>query len=184
MQFEDTGFKDLLVFTPRVFEDSRGYFFESYNQQAFKQEGVDIVFIQDNEAKSSYGVVRGLHFQNSPFAQTKLLRVIQGAILDAVVDLRKGSATFRKSFTLELSAKNKKQLLIPKGFAHGYSVLEDDTIVVYKCDGFYNVGAEGGLLLSDPALNIDWKIPADKMIISEKDTKYPLLESLVSDFKF
>ncbi len=184
MPFEDTGFKDLLIFTPRVFEDSRGYFFESYSQQVFQQDGVDTVFIQDNEAKSSYAVVRGLHFQNPPHAQTKLLRVIKGSIVDAVVDLRKGSPTYGQSFTLEISEKNKKQLLIPKGFAHGYSVLEDDTIVAYKCDGFYNIGAEGGLLLSDAALKIDWRIPADKMIVSEKDTKHPLLENLVSAFNF
>lgn len=184
MPFEETGLSGLLIYTPRVFEDGRGYFFESYNQEVFRQDGVDVNFIQDNQAKSSFGVVRGLHFQKPPHAQTKLIRVINGSIIDALVDLRKGSSTFGKSFSIKLSANNKKQLLVPRGFAHGYSVLEDDTIVVYKCDGLYHVASEGGLLLSDPSLNIDWQIPADKMIISDKDKMYPTLHDLQSVFIF
>lgn len=173
MAFIKTEFPGLLIFEPRLFEDSRGYFYESYNAGIFLAAGISVNFVQDNQAKSSYGVVRGLHYQLAPFAQTKLIRVLEGKIVDAVVDLRDGSPTYGKQFTIELSAENRQQLLVPKGFAHGYSVVSETAEVFYKCDDFYNKEAEGGLSLNDPTLNINWQIPADKMIISEKDLLYP-----------
>src|SRR5690242_17001068 len=172
MPFTKTGIPDLLVFDPIVFGDARGYFFESYNEQVFLKEQVSIRFVQDNQARSVYGVVRGLHFQLDPHSQTKLIRVLEGKILDVVVDLRKDSPTYGKVFTIELSSENKKQLLVPQGFAHGYSVLSETAEVFYKCDAFYNKEAEGGLAYNDPSLNIDWGIPADKMILSQKDLNY------------
>lgn len=182
MPFIKTDFPDLLIFEPKVFEDSRGYFFESYNANTCKAEGVEITFIQDNQARSEYGVIRGLHYQLAPFAQTKFIRVLTGAILDVVVDMRKGSPTFGKSFCIELSAENKKQLLVPKGFAHGYSVISKIAEVFYKCDAFYNKEAEAGLLFNDPILNIDWKIQAGKEIISEKDLVQPTFEHCKNNF--
>jgi len=184
MPFIQTAFPGLLIFEPRVFEDSRGYFFESYNDNICKEAGIDIVFVQDNQAMSSYGVVRGLHYQLAPHAQTKFIRVLSGTILDVVVDIRKGSPTYGRTFSIELSAANKLQLLIPKGFAHGYSVTSDTAEVFYKCDRFYNKEAEGGILLSDPALSIDWKIPEPSRIISEKDTKYPTFADSTSNFVY
>ncbi len=184
MPFIKTEFPDLLIFEPAVYGDDRGYFFESYNQSVFEKEGVDIKFVQDNQARSVYGVVRGLHFQKDPYAQTKLIRVLEGAILDVVVDLRAGSPTQGKVFVLELSAENKKQLLVPKGFAHGYSVLTETAEVMYKCDNFYNKQSEGGVLFCDPSLHIDWKIPAEKMILSEKDKVYPVYADCVHGFEF
>lgn len=184
MPFKQTEFPGLLIFEPKVFEDSRGYFFESYNENISKAEGIDIRFVQDNQAMSSYGVVRGLHYQLAPYAQTKFIRVLSGAIVDVVVDIRKGSPTYGKVFTIELSAENKLQLLIPKGFAHGYSVISPTAEVFYKCDTFWNKESEGGISLKDPALNIDWKIPEDKMIISEKDTLYPGIEECRNNFVF
>ncbi|MGZ8539710.1 MAG: dTDP-4-dehydrorhamnose 3,5-epimerase, partial [Chitinophagaceae bacterium] len=159
MPFIPTKIPGLRVFEPKVFADSRGYFFESYNANIFRQEGIDIVFVQDNQSSSAYGVIRGLHYQLNPNAQTKLVRVLSGSILDVAVDMRKGSPTFGKSFTVELSAENKKQLFVPKGFAHGFSVLSEKAEVLYKCDGFYNKESEGGIRFDDPSLNIDWKIP-------------------------
>jgi dTDP-4-dehydrorhamnose 3,5-epimerase len=184
MPFIKTNFPDLLVFEPKVFEDSRGYFFESYNANTCKANGVEITFIQDNQARSEYGVIRGLHYQLAPFAQTKFIRTLSGSILDVVVDLRKGSPTYGKSFSIELSAENKKQLLVPKGFAHGYSVLSKTAEVFYKCDAFYNKEAEGGLLFNDPSLNIDWEIEAGKEIISEKDLILPTFEHCITNFEF
>lgn len=184
MPFIDTEIPGLLVFEPAVYGDSRGYFFESYNEHIFRAAGLDVRFVQDNQARSSYGVVRGLHFQQQPHAQTKLVRVLQGVILDVVVDIRKGSPSYGKSFTIELSGENKKQLLIPKGFAHGYSVLSEEAEVFYKCDAFYNKAAEGGILYNDPALHIDWMIPLEKIITSDKDTLYPLLENAAHNFTF
>lgn len=184
MPFIETGFPDLLIFEPLVFEDNRGYFFESYNASICTAGGVNIHFVQDNQAQSSYGVIRGLHYQLAPYAQTKFIRVLSGAILDVVVDLRIGSPTFGKSFSLKLSAKNKLQLLVPKGFAHGYSVLSDTAEVFYKCDTFYNKSAEGGIMYNDPALKIDWQIPTDKQIISHKDTLHPSLSNCNNNFTF
>ncbi len=184
MPFTETEFHGLMIFDPKVFEDSRGYFFESYNEQVCKAAGIDIRFVQDNQAKSSYGVVRGLHYQLAPHAQTKLIRVLSGAIIDAVVDLRKGSTTFGKTFAIELSAENKRQLLVPKGFAHGYSVISDTCEVFYKCDAFYNKEAEAGILFNDPALGIHWQVPEDKQLISEKDTKYPAFAESNHNFQY
>jgi dTDP-4-dehydrorhamnose 3,5-epimerase len=184
MPFTSTALPGLLIFEPRVFEDSRGYFFESYNQNIFKEAGVNIDFVQDNQAKSSYGVLRGLHFQKAPYAQTKLIRVLSGAILDVVVDARLGSPTYGQVYALELSAENKKQLLVPKGFAHGYSVLSETAEVMYKCDNFYHKESEGGIMYNDSQLNIDWQIPADKAIVSEKDLLHPGFADHTNNFVF
>ncbi len=184
MPFIATEIPDLLVFEPKVFEDNRGYFFESYNEKIFEQEGVDIRFVQDNQSSSSYGVIRGLHYQLDPYAQTKLIRVLSGRILDVAVDLRKGSPTYGRHFDLELSAENRKQLLVPKGFAHGFSVLSEKAEVMYKCDAFYNKRSEGGIAFNDPALNIDWQIPADKAIVSDKDLVLPVLADCQANFIF
>ena len=184
MPFKETGFPGLLIFEPAVLEDSRGYFFESYNENTCIAAGVNIKFVQDNQAQSSYGVIRGLHYQLNPFAQTKFVRVLSGTILDVVVDIRKGSPTFGRSFSIELSAKNKLQLLIPHGFAHGYAVLSEIAEVFYKCDTFYNREAEAGIALDDKKLGIDWMIPVDKRIISEKDLKQPLFEECKNNFEF
>ena len=184
MAFIKTYITNLLVYEPTVFEDSRGYFFESYNEQTFLKEGVIFKFAQDNQAKSSYGVLRGLHYQLNPYAQTKLVRVLSGTILDVVVDIRKGSPTFGNVFTIELSAENKKQLLVPKGFAHGYSVLSQTAEVLYKCDNFYNKQSEGGILYNDATLNIDWQIPLEKVIVSEKDLILPTFENCVTNFMY
>lgn len=169
MQFETTGIQGLIIITPKVFGDNRGAFYEAYNQKVFSQNGIDIKFVQDNQSVSSYGVIRGLHFQNPPFAQKKLVRVVVGRILDVAVDIRQGSPTYGKYFCIELSAENRKQLLIPHGFAHGFSVLSETAEVIYKCDNFYNKESEGGIIYNDPLLNIDWQIPAGKEIVSEKD---------------
>ena len=169
MKITESVIKGLFIVEPRVFEDSRGHFFESYNQVVFKNAGIDLNFIQDNQSKSEYGVIRGLHFQKLPYAQTKLIRVVEGKIFDVAVDLRKSSPDFGKWFGIELSSENKKQLLIPKGFAHGFSVLSPSALVVYKCDEVYNKESEWGISFDDPGLGIDWKIPHGKEIISEKD---------------
>lgn len=182
MPFIKTQFPGLLVFEPKVFEDNRGYFFESYNQKTFSEEGVEINFVQDNQARSSYGVIRGLHFQHNPRAQTKLIRVLSGQIIDAVVDIRKNSPTYGQAYTILLSAENKKQLLVPKGFAHGYSVISETAEVFYKCDEFYHKETEGGISWNDPSLAIDWKIPPEKILVSEKDTNYSLFRD--SDYGF
>ncbi len=184
MPFTATDFPGVLVFEPRVFNDDRGYFFESYNGNTFKDGGVPMVFVQDNQARSTYGVIRGLHFQLNPNAQTKLVRALSGAILDVIVDIRKGSPMYGKVFSIELSAENKKQLLVPKGFAHGYSVLSETAEVMYKCDHFYSKESEGGLLYNDPALAIDWRIPVDKALVAAKDLVLPGIENCVSNFTF
>jgi len=184
MPFIQTGIPDLLLFEPKVFEDSRGYFFESYNENTFAAEGVHIKFVQDNQAKSSYGVIRGLHYQLDPYAQTKLIRALSGTILDVVVDIRKGSPAFGKVYAVELSAENKKQLLVPQGFAHGYSVLSETAEVLYKCDAFYHKESEGGLFYNDPQLNIDWKIPVDKAIVSDKDKVHPGFDAFKNNFVY
>jgi dTDP-4-dehydrorhamnose 3,5-epimerase len=184
MPFTPTGFPGLLIFDPVVHGDDRGYFFESYNANTFGKDEVNNVFVQDNQARSSYGVVRGLHFQNNPFSQTKLIRALEGNILDVALDLRVGSPTHGKVFTIELSAANKKQLLVPKGFAHGYSVLSETAEVFYKCDSLYNKQSEGGVAYNDPALNIDWGIPAAKMLLSPKDTEYPTFADCKHNFVF
>jgi dTDP-4-dehydrorhamnose 3,5-epimerase len=184
MGFVKTEFSGLMIFEPAVFEDSRGYFFESFNQSLFAQAGIHIQFVQDNQARSSYGVLRGLHFQLAPHAQTKLVRVLSGTILDVVVDIRQGLPTYGQVFTIELSAENKKQLLVPKGFAHGYSVLSATAEVFYKCDTFYNKASEGGILYNDPQLAIDWKLPAEAVMVSDKDKLYPLFANSQNNFTF
>jgi dTDP-4-dehydrorhamnose 3,5-epimerase len=184
MPFQQTNIPDLLIFEPALFEDSRGYFFEAYNERSFQKEGVNISFVQDNQSKSSYGVIRGLHYQLLPYAQTKLVRVLEGSILDVAVDIRKGSPTFGQSFAIELSAENKKQLFIPAGFAHGFSVLSPTAIVLYKCDQFYNKESEGGIRYDDPSLQIDWQIEKGKEIVSEKDMALPLFFHCKNNFEY
>lgn len=184
MPFHTTDIPGLLIFEPKVFEDSRGYFFEAYNEEVFHKQGIDLRFVQDNQSKSSYGVIRGLHYQLNPFAQYKLVRAIHGAILDVAVDLRKGSPTFGKHLALELSGENRKQLLIPAGFAHGFSVLSETAVVFYKCDALYNKESEAGIRFDDASLNIDWKIPSGKEIISEKDQQLPTFENCRNNFQF
>ena len=184
MPFIKTHIRDLVVFEPKVFEDSRGYFYESYNEKLCEEAGIFTRFVQDNQAQSSYGVIRGLHYQLDPYAQTKFIRVLSGAILDVVVDLRKGSPGFGKSYSIELSAANKLQLFVPQGFAHGYSVLTATSEVLYKCDQFYNKESEGGIAYNDPTLAIDWKIPAEKQVISEKDLHHPSFENCNNNFVF
>jgi dTDP-4-dehydrorhamnose 3,5-epimerase len=182
MPFIKTPIRDLLVFEPKVFEDSRGYFFEAYNEQTFLQEGLQIKFVQDNQSRSSYGVIRGLHYQLTPYAQTKLVRVLEGAIIDVAVDIRQNSPTYGQVFSIELSAENKKQLLVPTGFAHGFSVISETAIVLYKCDAFYNKQAEGGIIYNDPSLNINWQVPADSAVVSEKDLLLPNLSNCKNNF--
>lgn len=177
MPFVNNEIKDLYVFEPKVFEDTRGYFFESFNLNTFRTEtGLTVNFVQDNQSKSSYGTLRGLHFQKGEAAQAKLVRVLSGSVLDVVVDLRPDSPTFKKSFTIELSAENKKQLFVPRGFAHGFIVLSETAEFFYKCDNYYNPQAEGGLLFSDTDLSIDWRVPHDQLVLSEKDKKNPTLK--------
>jgi dTDP-4-dehydrorhamnose 3,5-epimerase len=175
MEVTETGIEGLLIIEPAIFKDDRGYFFESYNAEKFIKAGLDFTFVQDNQSKSSYGVVRGLHYQVEPYAQTKLVRVLQGKILDVAVDIRKSSSTFGKWISLEISDLNKKQMLIPKGFAHGFSVLSDTAVVLYKCDALYAPEAERGIIYNDRHLNIDWGIRPIDIIVSKKDK---LLSSL------
>ena len=184
MPFIKTELPGLLIFEPNVFKDSRGYFFESFNADVFHEAGIDEVFVQDNQSQSAYGVIRGLHYQLNPFAQTKLLRVLSGKILDVVVDIRKGSPTYGKHISVELSAENFKQVYIPRGFAHGFSVLSNEAVVMYKCDTFYNKESEAGILYNDPGLAIDWKIPGDKQIVSEKDMKLPGFADHQNNFQY
>jgi len=180
----DTGIPGLIIIDPSVFEDSRGYFFESYNAELYSKNGIKTVFVQDNQSRSCYGVIRGLHFQSLPFSQTKLVRVLSGAIIDVAVDIRKGSPAYGKAFSVELSADNRKQLLIPAGFAHGFSVISESAEVLYKCDKYYNKSSEKGIAYNDPELAIDWKVPADQIVISEKDSQYPFFSFYESDFVY
>lgn len=184
MPIIQTEFPELVIFEPTVFKDSRGYFFESYNESVFHAAGITTRFVQDNQSKSSFGVLRGMHYQLNPHAQTKLVRVLSGKILDVAVDIRQGSPTYGKAFSIELSSENNKQLLIPKGFAHGFSVLSETAEVMYKCDEFYHKESEAGIIYNDAALNIDWNIPADKAIVSEKDLQQPSLLNCKNNFVF
>src|SRR5258705_13546929 len=184
MPFLTTDIPGLLVFEPLVFKDSRGYFFESYNENVFREQGIDLRFVQDNQSSSSYGVIRGLHYQLNPHAQSKLVRALSGTILDVAVDIRKDSPTYAKAFSVELSAENKRQLFIPPGFAHGFSVLSERAEVFYKCDEFYNKESEAGIRFNDFSLNIDWKIPGEKITVSEKDQQLPLLVDCKNNFVF
>lgn len=179
MTIENTPFDDCYILTPNVFGDDRGTFFESFNKEKFySATALKVDFIQDNQSKSKKGVLRGLHFQNGEFAQAKLVRVIKGSVLDIVVDIRPNSNTFGKHFSMILSEQNNKQVFIPKGFAHGFLVLEDDTIFAYKCDNYYNKASESGIIYNDTFLNIDWQYLEKDLIISEKDQTLPAFETL------
>lgn len=171
-----------VIIEPRVFEDARGYFFESFSQREFDEKVGHITFVQDNESMSSYGVVRGLHFQRPPFAQSKIVRCVKGAVLDVAVDIRKGSPTYGQHVAVELTENNHRQFFIPKGFAHGFAVLSDVAVFQYKCDEFYHPEAEGGISIFDDSLGIDWKIPSDKAMLSDKDNNHPLLKDFVTPF--
>jgi dTDP-4-dehydrorhamnose 3,5-epimerase len=182
MQIDKTPFKDLVVLTPKIFADNRGYFFESHNNKTLDLAGLRYDWVQDNQSHSTYGVIRGLHFQKNPAAQTKLVRVLQGEILDVVVDLRRAEPTFGQVFSILLSAENKQQLLVPKGFAHGFSVLSETADVLYKCDALYNKESESGICYNDAELAIDWKVPLDQVIVSEKDLVLSSFNDLDSNF--
>ena len=175
MEITKTDIEGVVIIEPRIFADDRGYFFEAFSEREFTEKVCDCRFVQDNEAKSSYGVVRGLHFQRPPHAQSKLVRVVKGCILDVVVDIRRTSPTFGKHIAVELSDENHRQLFIPHGFAHGYAVLSDEAIVEYKCDDFYHPECEGGIAWNDAALGINWQIPTDDIILSERDKNHPTL---------
>jgi len=178
MKITTTAIEGVVILEPEVFGDERGYFFESFSQQEFEEKVCKTTFVQDNESSSRYGVLRGLHFQKPPHAQAKLVRVVKGKVLDIAVDIRKGSPTFGHHVSIELSGENKRQLFIPRGFAHGFAVLSDEVIFQYKCDNYYVPRSEGGILWNDPALGIDWKLPAEDVILSEKDKKNRLLNEL------
>jgi dTDP-4-dehydrorhamnose 3,5-epimerase len=182
MPFSATPLPGVLIFEPDVFPDGRGFFFESYNRRLFLAHRIPNDFVQDNQSFSVYGVIRGLHYQLEPYAQAKLVRVLRGKILDVVVDLRAGSPGFAKSYCIELSDENKKQIFIPKGFAHGFSVLSETAEISYKCDQFYHKPGESGIRYNDAQLNIDWKIPPGKELISAKDTQLPLFNPSITDF--
>lgn len=173
MPFLDTPIEGLKIFEPKVFEDDRGYFYEAYNKERFEAAGITNAFVQDNQAKSARGVLRGLHYQVGDYAQAKLVRVIEGEVLDMVVDIREGSATYGQWFSLLLSAENKRQLFIPRGFAHGYLVLSSMAEFFYKCDNFYSKTHEGGIIYNDPQLNIDWQFDLNEVVLSEKDKQLP-----------
>ena len=180
MKVTETELKGCFILEPKVFEDERGYFYESFNHKAFCEAiGQEINFVQDNQSYSKKGVLRGLHFQKAEFAQAKLVRVLSGKVLDVAVDLREDSPTFRQYIVIELSAENKKQLFIPRGFGHGFIVLSNTAEFFYKCDNFYNSAAEGGIIFNDPDLNIDWKVPPDEIKVSEKDLALPQLNDAI-----
>lgn len=177
MDVIQTSINGVVIIEPHVFNDSRGYFFESFNQREFEEKVCKTIFVQDNESKSSYGVIRGLHFQKPPLAQSKLVRVVKGAVLDVAVDIRKGSPTFGQHVAVELTEENHRQFFIPRGFAHGFSVLSEEVVFQYKCDNFYAPRYEGTVAWNDPDLGIDWRIPIDKAVLSEKDQKTPILNN-------
>lgn len=184
MEVIKTKIEGVVIIEPRVFGDRRGYFFESFSERDFNNQVREVKFLQDNESKSCYGVLRGLHFQKPPHAQSKLVRVVKGAVLDVAVDIRKGSPTFGQHVAVELTEDNHRQFFIPRGFAHGFIVLTDEVIFQYKCDNFYAPQYEGAIAWNDPDLNIDWMVPADKIILSEKDTKHPRLKDAEWLFDF
>jgi dTDP-4-dehydrorhamnose 3,5-epimerase len=187
MEVKKTAIEGVLIIEPRIFEDSRGYFFESFSQREFDEKvtpmiGQKITFVQDNESMSSYGVMRGLHFQRPPFTQSKLVRCVKGAVLDVAVDIRKGSPTFGQHVAVELTEENHCQFFISKGFAHGFAVLSETAVFQYKCDEFYHPEADGGISILDDSLGIDWRIPTEKAILSEKDTKHDMLKDFNTPF--
>lgn len=188
MEVLKTAIDGVLILEPRVFNDPRGYFFESFSQREFDEKlapilGHSIHFVQDNESMSSYGVMRGLHFQRPPFTQSKLVRCVRGAVLDVAVDIRRGSPTYGQHVAVELTEENHRQFFIPKGFAHGFAVLSETAVFQYKCDEFYHPEADGGISILDESLGIDWRIPAEKAILSEKDLKHPRLSEFDSPFE-
>ena len=179
MKIRETDIRGLMVIEPRVFGDARGYFMESFSERKFRElTGLDVDFVQDNESRSSYGVVRGLHFQRAPHAQAKLVRVVSGRALDVAVDLREGSPTYGRHFAIELTGENHLQVYIPKGFAHGFAALSDDVVFQYKCDEYYAPDSEAAIIWNDPDLNIDWRLPAEDVIVSDKDKNHPKLKDL------
>ena len=187
MKINNTSIQGLVIIEPRIFEDARGYFFESFSQREFDEKiapivGHKVTFVQDNESKSSYGVMRGLHFQRPPFTQSKLVRCVKGSVLDVAVDIRKGSPTYGQHVAVELTEDNHQQFFIPKGFAHGFAVLSETAVFQYKCDEFYHPEADGGICILDDSLGIDWRIPTGKALLSDKDTKHPLLKDFDSPF--
>lgn len=182
MEVIKTEIEDVVIIEPRLFKDERGYFFESFSQREFDEKVCHVTFVQDNESMSSYGVMRGLHFQRPPFTQAKLVRYVKGAVLDVAVDIRKGSPTYGRHVAVELTEDNHRQFFIPKGFAHGFAVLSETAMFLYKCDEFYHPEADGGISILDGSLSIDWCIPTEHAILSEKDTKHPLLKDFESPF--
>lgn len=182
MEIIKTDIEGVVIIEPRIFKDARGYFFESYSQREFEEKVGKIDFCQDNESMSSYGVMRGLHFQRPPFTQSKLVRCVKGRVLDVAVDIRKKSPTYGQHVAVELTEDNHRQLFIPKGFAHGFAVLSDTAVFQYKCDNFYHPEADGGISILDNSLGIDWRIPTAKAILSDKDTRHPMLADFDSPF--
>lgn len=184
MEVIKTDIEGVVIIEPKIFKDSRGYFFESYSKREFDEKVRPIDFVQDNESMSTYGVMRGLHFQRPPFTQSKLVRCVKGRVLDVAVDIRKGSPTYGKHVAVELTEDNHRQFFIPRGFAHGFAVLSDEAVFQYKCDNYYHPEADGGISILDESLGIDWHINLDKALLSEKDTRHPLLENFSSPFIF
>lgn len=184
MNVLQTGIEGVVIIEPRIFKDERGYFFESFSQREFDEKVFPVTFVQDNESMSSFGVMRGLHFQRPPYAQSKLLRCVSGAVLDVAVDIRKGSPTYGMHVAVELTGDNHRQLFIPRGFAHGFAVLSGTAVCQYKCDNFYAPQSEGGISILDESLSIDWRIPEKDVILSGKDSRYPLLRDFDSPFEY
>ena len=182
MEVIETSIPGVVIIRPRIFNDARGYFFESYSQREFDEKVMPVHFVQDNESMSSYGVMRGLHFQKMPYTQSKLVRCVRGRVLDVAVDIRKGSPTFGRHVAVELSEENHLQFFIPRGFAHGFAVLSPTAVFQYKCDNFYAPQADGGIQLRDDSLGIDWKIPAEAILLSDKDRSHPRLKDMDSPF--
>lgn len=184
MEIIKTGIEGLLILEPRIFKDARGYFFESFSQREFEERLGHVHFVQDNESMSTYGVMRGLHFQRPPYTQTKLVRCVSGRVLDVAVDIRQGSPTYGQHVAVELTAENHRQFFIPKGFAHGFAVLSETAVFQYKCDEFYHPEADAGISILDESLGIDWRIPTDKAILSDKDTRHGMLADFQSPFTY
>ena len=184
MEIIKTGIEGLLILEPRIFKDARGYFFESFSQREFEEKVGPVHFVQDNESMSTYGVMRGLHFQRPPYTQSKLVRCVKGAVLDVAVDIRQGSPTYGQHVAVELTAENHRQFFIPKDFAHGFAVLSETAVFQYKCDEFYHPEADAGISILDESLGIDWRIPMDKAILSDKDTRHGMLADFESPFTY
>ena len=184
MEVIKTSIEGVVIIEPRIFKDARGYFYESYSQKEFDEKVRPIHFVQDNESKSSYGVMRGLHFQRPPYTQSKLVRCVRGRVLDVAVDIRKGSPTYGQHVAVELSEENHRQFFIPRGFAHGFAVLSETAVFQYKCDNFYAPQSEGGISILDASLDIDWRIQPEESILSEKDTRHPQLRDFDTPFEY